>query len=239
MKKSIISKILWPIIYMTLIVGACISTTAIVLRNNYYENVFVDGDSMLPTLKGKVYEEDGADFGVTDNRTITKKKLKRFDIVTTYYPFSTEDYDYATSYKKGESKLKNTAYYKIKRLIALPGETFKIEFNELYVKQDNNWEHIEFTFQRKFEDGEFPNYRDVKETTLKDDEYWVMGDNWTVNGSKDCANQSGDKYNGPIYFENLIGKLIHIDGTCTLVYENGQLKCTNKKFLPKNERKYF
>ena len=226
MKKTILSKILWPIIYMTLAIGLCISVTVVVFKNNYYENVFVEGGSMYPTLKkGEVGVVDGTDYGVTDNRTITKKKLKRFDIVTTYYPFSSEDYDFTYEYVKGESKLKDSAYYKIKRLIALPGETFKIDFNELYILENDNWIHIEFPFERALQEN---NYRDVKETTLKEDEYWVMGDNWYIGQSRDSANQFGDKYNGPVYYENLIGKLISIDGVCTLVNENGKLKCINR-----------
>lgn len=235
MKKSLLKKIIWPIIYMALslgvIVAACFS-----FRSIYFESVYVDGSSMEPTLKGEEGVEGGANFGFTDNSKSAIKGLKRFDIVTTYYPFSSEDYD--LPYVKG-SKHKNTAYYKIKRVIALPGETFKIENNELFVKQDNSWsEAISFENAGIIRMTEEYYSKDVKETTLNDDEYWVMGDNWTYGGSRDSGTMIGDnKWNGPVYRENLIGKLIAIEGTCTLVKKDGVTQCTNRIYY--KQKIYF
>ena len=226
MNKSLLSKIIWPLIYLAATIAICISITVVVFKNHYYENVFVDGRSMNPTLKGEIGVVDGAHFGYTDNRDMTKKRLERFDIITTYYPFSSEDYE--LPYIKGESKIKKDAYYKIKRLIALPGETFKIEDNNLFILSNDSWEEIAFTYERATE--EFY-YKDVPETTLSEDEYWVMGDNWTLNGSKDCATrQSFDTFNGPIYYENIIGKLVAIEGECTLEIVNGVVVCENKHY---------
>ena len=231
MKKSVLKKIVWPIIYMALSLGVVVAV-CFSFRSMYFESVFVDGSSMEPTLKGEPGVEHGAHFGFTDNSKKTISKLERFDIITTYYPFSSEDYD--LPFSKG-SKLKSTAYYKIKRVIALPGDTFKIEENNLYLKNDNTWNLIPMDFERKTEDYF---YKDVKETTLADDEYWVMGDNWTSGGSRDSGTLIGDnKWNGPIYRENIIGKLIAIEGECTLVNKNGKNECTNKVYY--KERIYF
>ena len=235
MKKSLLKKILWPVIYMTLsigvIVAACFS-----FRSMYFESVYVDGSSMEPTLKGTELIENGANFGFTDNSKTTLKNLKRFDIVTTYYPFSSEDYN--LPYTKG-SNPKSSAYYKIKRIIALPGDTFKIENNNLYFKLGNTWSdavNFEEKGIRRLTEEYY--YKDVKETTLGSDEYWVMGDNWTLGGSKDSGTQIGaDKWNGPVYRENLIGKLIAIEGECTLINKDGKIECVNKVYY--KERIYF
>ena len=135
MSKSILKRIVYPIVYTVLSLGIVIAA-CFTFNSVYFESVFVDGSSMEPTLKGTEGVEGGANFGFTDNSSVTKKHLKRFDIITTYYPFSSEDYD--LPYVKG-SKLKDTAYYKIKRVIALPGDTFKIENNELYFKNEGRW----------------------------------------------------------------------------------------------------
>ena len=230
MSKSILKRIVYPIVYTVLSLGIVIAA-CFTFSSVYFESVFVDGSSMEPTLKGTEGVEGGANFGFTDNSSVTKKHLKRFDIITTYYPFSSEDYD--LPYVKG-SKLKDTAYYKIKRVIALPGDTFKIENNELYFKNEGRWlAPVNFdSYGIKRLLGIDGDYKDVKETTLKDDEYWVMGDNWTFGGSKDSATMIGaDKWNGPIYYENIIGKLIAIEGVCTIVTKNGKRECTNRVYF--------
>lgn len=236
MKKTTLQKILWPTIYMGVTIGVIVAA-CFTFKSYYFESVFVDGSSMEPTLKGTEGVKGGAHFGFTDNARATIKNLKRFDIVTTYYPFSSDDYD--LPYVKG-SKIKNTAYYKIKRIMALPGDTFKIENNDLYFKENDKWsDKIDFEslgIERKLEDYF---YKDVSETTLKDDEYWVMGDNWTLGGSRDSGTLIGDeKWNGPVYRENLIGKLIAIEGECTLIKnENGENICTDKVYY--KDRIYF
>ena len=235
MNKSLLRKIGWPSLYMVLAIGVVVAA-CFSFRSMYFESVFVDGSSMEPTLKGAEGVPGGAHFGFTDNSKRTLNNLKRFDIVTTYYPFSSEDYD--LPYVKG-SKHKENAYYKIKRVIALPGDTFKIENNELYFKEGNQWQDAinfsDFGIERKLEQYF---YKDVTETTLADDEYWVMGDNWTSGGSRDSGTMIGaDKWNGPVYRENLIVKLSAIEGECTLVRNGNKNECVDRVYY--KNRIYF
>ena len=58
----------------------------------------------------------------------------------------------------------------IKRVIGLPGETVKVEENKLYI----DGKYVEQDFLEKSQ------YTEDFEVTLKDDEYFVMGDNRKV-----------------------------------------------------------
>jgi signal peptidase I len=143
---------------------------------------------------------DRVHFGITDESNRAKRNLKRYDIVTVYYPWS----DYSAS-----GELLKNADYKIKRVIALPGETFKIEQGVLMVKYEDGYKVIERVHQ--IEDGGNPSVKDVTEQTLSEGQYWVMGDH--RNNSYDCASTVGSGYRGPIKYENIIGVLTSVQGT--------------------------
>ena len=154
----------------------------------------VVGPSMNPTLEGNTSEtEFTSDYGIIDKNNNAKHNLKRYQIVTTYYP--------------GDSK---DAAYKIKRVLAKPGETFKIEDYQLYVYNyhTNNWgEPLEMPFDRAgIDDGRAEHKRHYKPTTLKDNEYFLAGDNWGA---------SYDSFSvGPINFDLLVGVVVKIQGKC-------------------------
>ena len=76
--------------------------------------------------------------------------------------------------------------YIIKRVIAMPGEKIKCEDNTIYINGDKYAD--EFAFGQTF---------DFEEITLKNDEYFVLGDNRLV--SKDS------RYFGPINSKNIMG----------------------------------
>ena len=164
----------------------------------------------MDALSGEYVPGDIVNFGTIDSSPKAKKNIKRYDIVTTYYPG--EDYD-------SNGKLKSNASYKIKRVIALPGETFKIEEGVLSVKYGDEFKVIERT--HKIDDGGIANIKDVSERTLGENEYWVMGDH--RNASKDSVT-----LNRPVTFDNITGVLLNIDGTAEYFVHYVCSKCNHE-----------
>ena len=128
-------------------IAICVSGS-IVFHNVYYESVYVSGGSMSPTLTGSelvtssygfdvVKEGSVVDFGIVDTHKSAKDNIKRFSIVSTYYP---DDYN-------EQGVLNSESNQKIKRVIALPGETFKIVNSKLYIKEGEDYNEIDYTFK--------------------------------------------------------------------------------------------
>jgi len=193
-----------------LLVGVCVSA-ALFFHTYYYDLIYVQGPSMYPTLNGDVEEAEGTpkegavvDFGIVDPHESAKKHIKRFNIISTYYPDST-DYDLGTN------TLRANAKKKIKRVIALPGETFEIKEDKVYILKDGVSTLVPYNFKIVESDAH------VKDTdapiTLKENEYWVLGDNRPQ--SRDCAS-----INTPITYENICGVLVAIEGKGTLHYDS-------------------
>ena len=126
--KSRIKDIVWPIIYLVLIISVCISFV-MVFRSYYFRSIFVSGSSMSPTLNGVGNE---VDFGLIDDHKNAINKVKRLQIITTYYPFS-DSKDYVDGYDKEKEKEnvidEKEASYKIKRVYGLPGDSIKFVIN--------------------------------------------------------------------------------------------------------------
>lgn len=214
--------LVWPTIYFVLIITICISG-ALAFNRTYYSLIFVSGTSMLPTLNdlslrpSEFQTLEYVDYGKIDNHESAIKKLKRFDIVTTYYPWDDKDYAYTKSSYIHNQKPLESASYKIKRVIAFPFETVKIDcstaFKETFTIYPVGEMQLVYTndncpFERKRE-GNNPYRQGAKFTiTLDENEYFVMGDNWsTANSSSDCLSNQA-----PIYRENITGVLVSIDG---------------------------
>lgn len=205
-------KIFWSSLYLLLIIGVCLCSVTVFDRF-YFSSIYVSGESMSPTLN---HHSDGrVDFGIIDTHLSARKNIERFNIVTTYYPWS----DY-TSDVSGNDTLKVNATYKIKRIIALPGETFRIVDNNLQILNlsTNTFENIEIKFSRTIE-----NLHNYPQTTLNAEEYWVMGDNW--DNSQDCID-SGE----PVRFEDIVGVLVSINGTCQIQGSGADEKCVNHQY---------
>ena len=209
MKNKKLNNILSITGYFLLVLALCVSVS-IVFHNTYYESVYVSGSSMYPTLKGSNMvtssygvdiEEEGSvvDFGIVDTHKAARNNVKRFSIVSTYYP---DDYT-------AEGVLIGTPNQKIKRVIALPNETFKIVDSKLYIKENGDFNYIPYTFSL----GEATNInaKDIEETTLGEDEYWVLGDNREK--SHDCGSADLKR---PIKKDYIIGVLIAIEGQAQL-----------------------
>lgn len=212
-KKSFFSSLIVDIATLAAIVPVAAWTLSSVVKNTY-EEFFVIGSSMQPTLFG---ETTKSSYGRCDKSSQAIDNLKRFDIVVCYYPFANSDYK--QPYVKGESELYSNASLKVKRVIGLPGdklsinnETFTIE-NEKIGSVTYGPDHEKVPFERAT-----PIDNRVANITLGEDEYFVMGDNWTANGSTDCCNPGSYTFFNepqPIYRENISGVVINLEGFCT------------------------
>ena len=200
MKNKKLKAILSITGYFLLVLAICFSA-GLVFHSTYYDLIYVSGISMSPTLNGSDDEKDGAvvDFGIVDSHKSAINHIKRFSIVSTYY---------STDYIR-PGKLMPNPKQKIKRIIAMPGETFKIEQSKLYVLKDGEFEHIPYTFNINpiIEDGYTG--KDIAYKTLGDNEYWVLGDNRS--NSKDSGT-----LDEPIQKDYLLGVLVAIEGKAEL-----------------------
>lgn len=195
-KKSLIIDI------TLLVVSACLflATCVIFYQKVYLKTFYVNGQSMWPTLNefatdsnGKTVGENGGksyagytvDCGVYDSHKSSLKKIKRFDIVSTHYP-GRENEEF------------------IKRVIGLPGDhiEFKtdVEHNgDLYINGNYVEQPIKTEILRK---GSYTTNNNI---TLKDNEYYVCGDN--------RGNSQDSRSIGPVTKEMLVGRVIAIIGT--------------------------
>ena len=226
MKNKKLKSVLSLTGYLLLVIALCVSAS-IVFHNVYYELIYVSGGSMSPTLNNHISEDnentdkDGTlvDFGIVDTHKTAINNVKRFSIVSTYYY---DDYD-------ASGVLKSNAKKKIKRIIAMPNETFKIEKGLLYIKEDNEYNLVSYTFKTSSNDPEYTG-KDI-ETTLGENEYWVLGDH------RDKSRDSGTLLK-PIKKEYILGVLVAIEGqarlkvkrficeSCGKAYKGGNV-CTN------------
>lgn len=226
-----------------------------------YQSFFVNGESMYPTLNADVTftDENGVyhdgsttdplglnytwgnfdgtfcghsgmlhgtyvcDYGLMDSKNGFASKIKRFDIVVTYF-----DNEFLNG------ALSALASMKIKRVLALPGESFYFDANgELYVQnaESGAYERKAQTFLDAVETSHpgwkkatvvnFPvTYENSSGTktylavnipyTLGQDDYFVVGDNRLKDGSSDSRVYS----NGPVSESSLIGKAMVISAKC-------------------------
>lgn len=201
MKKKKTALFLETIGYFLLVLAVLISG-ALLFHTFYYELIYVSGTSMAPTLS---QEGDIVDFGILDTHESAKKHLKRFDIVSSYYPTSVDYYDLSNNI------LRPNAKKKLKRIIAMPNETFEIRNGLLYLLKDDQFELIEYPFETLPNNPSFIQKDTFGAITLEDDEYWLLGDNRA--NSYDCASPTVKK---PVKYENLAGVLVAIEGRAKL-----------------------
>lgn len=113
----------------------------------------------------------------------------------------------------GTPLINSSGYYYIKRCVGLPGDTLKLENNQLYIKTANSKKFVEIQkldkrFERIYSNlggyhGHLSDMGDEKyingnEFTLKKDEYFMLGDNSKF--SKDS------RFFGPVPRVNLVGR---------------------------------
>lgn len=178
----------------------------------YLKPFWVDGQSMYPYLNEHAKNADGSemkfnvgpkegsydiDFGVMNCHKGAIKKIKRFDVIITRFDETPVTY--------------------IKRVIGLPGETVQFtntgsgnEHNgDLYINGVYTTQPIAPEVIRAGVYGD-----DLY--TLKDNEYFVCGDNRYPGASKD----SRDDSIGFIKKEYIVGKAVALTGRCKVGYNS-------------------
>ena len=113
----------------------------------------------------------------------------------------------------GTPLINSSGYYYIKRCVGIPGDTLKLENNQLYIKTPGSQKFVEIQkLDKRFEriysnlggyQGHLSDMGDEKyingnEFTLKKDEYFMLGDNSKF--SKDS------RFFGPVPRVNLVGR---------------------------------
>lgn len=236
-------QVFWVIFF----VGVVSVSSQIIYDYSRYVSFYVSGDSMYPTFnKGATRSKDGVkegeeshhgdwgdyddpdysylcDYGLMDNRGDFISSLKRFDIVATYF---NDDYD-------ASGKLLSSAELKIKRIYGLPGETvyFSATTGSFFV---NDEEVSQPSSILNDEGGKYLSYsgsgikygKEGEPLTLREGEYYVVGDNRRPGDSFDSRSSEGPlglyhySKNGvyPLGNEMIKGKAVAIVGLSKLSY---------------------
>lgn len=248
-KKTKLLAIIWrAFLILIIIVSLCVLAFTFYLRTNYPDNVFVNGMSMYPTLnrdakslvvdnqyetfykEGDKYDfnrtcKDGdlLDYGLLNSKKETFDTLKRFDIVTTYFP---------SDYQDG-ALIENTSM-KIKRVVAFPGETVELRTDdtpmgvllingEVVEQPGNDLDRYNAPLKEAGINKEYLPSKDDpnsvnwanKPVTLGEDEYYILGDNRYGLYSRDSRSI------GPIKKDNIQARLALVVGVCR-VSDNGK-----------------
>ncbi|MFE5318969.1 signal peptidase I [Paenibacillus sp. NPDC056579] len=138
----------------------------------YNKPFIVEGPSMEPTYHAK----------------------DRLAVDTTYY----QDH----SFQRGDIVIVqvNENQYYLKRVIALPGETVKVEGDQVYVNGRPLKEpYIQKAVEEAASRGEAYNHRNMNERTVPEKTVFVLGDN--------RSNSLDSRDLGPIPFEKIVGKV--------------------------------
>ncbi len=136
--------------------------------------VFVEGSSMYPTL------EDG-EFGFTNLLGLSIEGINRGDIVI----------------------VSHDNEYWVKRVIGMPGEKIKCQDNVVYINGEALEEpYLDNAYAQDIEKQQKYFTSDFDEVTLKDDEYFVMGDNRVVSADSRIV--------GPFKRSQIVGKGVFV-----------------------------
>jgi len=157
------------------------------IRIFLFQPFFVQGASMEPNFEdGEYLIVNELGYKITDIEfddikffsVKSFKDLKRGDVIVFRYP-------------------KNPKQYFIKRVIALPGEKIEIRNGQVIISQKGSnpivLDESEYLAENEKTSGELA-------MVLKDDEYFVMGDNRSFS--------SDSRSWGPVKKENIIGKVL-------------------------------
>lgn len=173
---------------------------AFVVRCYVFEPVYVDGDSMYPTLHhGEIMYVSKTSYGTSffgipftniGNYFTVGGEPERFDVVVCNYP---DRFDAKTGARTNF----------VKRVVGLPGDTVEIQDGYLYVngvryeekflheRMDRNWPDP--AFRAKYMNGEDGPY------TVPEGHYFLMGDN------RNNSNDSRSTAVGPVPRDMIVG----------------------------------
>lgn len=153
--KKMIRKEALYILRTIVITSVCVFMT----MKFFFRPVRVSGESMYPTLKD-------ADFGFSDVLGGLLQEYERFDVVV-------------VDPQEKALNPKDKGTYWVKRIIGLPNETIEYRDDKLYV----NGKYIKESYfnkeyvKKKTYDGDLNFTDDFGPITLKEDEYFLLGDN--------------------------------------------------------------
>ena len=232
--KGKIGQIIFTIIIVLVLVFSITLASLHIFHTNYYETFWVNGQSMYPTLNLNAKKQDGTligkgpdsnpdgnydvDYGFMDTHDYALKNLNRFDIVVCRYS-------------------DDSTKWNIKRLIALPGETFKISYasvgseenGNLYVQNDKGeFELIEQPIDPEIVHGGTYQASQSNPITLGENEFFVMGDNRYGGNSYDSRTLIE-----PIKLKNILGRVVGLEARCRIV------KNENNEYVPVDIKHYF
>lgn len=154
-KKEMIRKEMLYILRTIVITSVCVFMT----MKFFFRPVRVSGESMYPTLKD-------SNFGFSNVLGGILKEYERFDVVVV------DPLDKALNPKDKDS-------FWVKRIVGLPNETIEYRDDKLYV----NGKYIKESYfdkayvKKKTYDGDLNFTDDFGPITLKEDEYFLLGDN--------------------------------------------------------------
>lgn len=225
-KGQKILNVLWSILIVFLMASALVTGYI----NFKFTPIYVDGQSMAPTLNDISIIKNSAyyEFGYMDDAPKVLNNLKRGDIVVVHQEIGT------------------TTRNIIKRVIALPHETILIEKGETlyttYVKTENS----DFTIiDEPYLSEAYNGYNNKSNSAIKtgfaindalvlgENEYFVLGDN--------RANSDDSRVFGPIPHTQIIGKLAFIQGYAKkVVIDANEVNTLKQKtyYMPWNWRFY-
>lgn len=219
-RKNFWDKLTFALVAIFLALSAVLSIT-LIYQKSYFNVKWVNGQSMYPTFNKDAVDRNGNPKGIGgasanngdknfdcviwDGHQETFSKLERFDIVILTNPVdSSKDL--------------------IKRVIAMPGETFYFgsgdDNGSLYImNQSGTYDLVPQPVDNYFvTEGSYNFYHTP--TTLKDDEYFVCGDN--------RLHSTDSRELGPINRSYMLGIVVAVVGKADAVLnDQGRIVYTN------------
>ncbi len=225
--KKVITIVLIVFFVIYMVLGGLL-----IFHNTYYSKTFVNGQSMYPTFNlnatnangdivgpngGESHDGYRVEFGIVDEHKDAVKKIKRGDIVVTYYP---GDYDANGELKKDEEG-NIIAYTKIKRVVGFPGETVGLDADgELLI----NGVKTSLRGKRYYDNATLATLPKTYDFVIGEDEIFVMGDN------RAGGNSSDSRTVGPIKLAYVQGVFVAREGTCKISVKGKLTNCVNDKY---------
>ena len=218
-RRVLFDKISFVLIAVFLALSTLFSVT-LIFQKTYFEIKWINGQSMYPTfnadavdryghIKGKTggkanNGDKNLDCVIWDGHQATFDRLERFDIVIASQP-------------------NNPSRDLIKRVLAMPGETFYFgsgdDNGSLYLQNKNGeFEKVNQPVQQEFIlEGSYAGYQTP--TTLGKNEYFICGDN--------RGYSSDSRSFGPVSRQDIAGIVVAVIGTADTTLSGGEVVYTN------------